>query len=297
MARALTSVVDPHDITVVVNVGDDDVIHGAHVAADLDTVAYTLAGMEGEAGWGRADDTWTVMDEMARIGVDTSFRLGDLDLANCMRRTAALRAGIPLSTITAGWCAANGVETSVVPASDDPVPTYVRIADGSWLAFQEYFVTRRHRDTVVAVEYRGADRATPAPGVLEAIVDAELVVIAPSNPPLSIWPILAIPGIRDAVAAHERVVAVSPLFSGRAVKGPAVEVMQAVGLDGGNAGIAEAYEGLITDLVIDTGDEADCADLEASGLHVHTMDTRIGDKDAAPRFGNELLRSLGHRPG
>ena len=111
MARALTSVVDPSDITVIVNVGDDDIIHGAHVAADLDTVAYTLAGMEGEAGWGRAGDTWTVMDEMARIGVDTSFRLGDLDLANCLRRTAMLRAGIPLSAITAGWCAANAVAT------------------------------------------------------------------------------------------------------------------------------------------------------------------------------------------
>lgn len=289
MARALSAVLDPGSLTVVVNVGDDDVIHGAHVAADLDTVMYTLAGVEGPHGWGRADDSWTVMDEASRLGVDTSFRLGDADLANCLIRTDLLRSGEPLSTITRRLCDAHGVVPMVTPASDDRVPTRIQIEDGSWLEFQDYFVRRHHRDRVHAVDYEGAESATPAPGVIDAIEAADLVVIAPSNPPLSVWPILAIPGIRPAVAAARRVVAVSPLFGGRALKGPAADVMDALGLAPGNAGVLEAYAGLLSDLIVDRSDVDDVRTLDAADVRVTPLDTRIGDVAAGTAFGRAFL--------
>jgi LPPG:FO 2-phospho-L-lactate transferase len=292
MARALDAALAPDALTVIVNVGDDDVIHGAHVAADLDTVVYTLAGVEGPHGWGRAGDTWRVMDEMIRLGADHAFRLGDLDLATCLQRSAMLRAGVPLSAATARLCAAHGVGPAVLPASDDPVPTRLQVEDGSWLDFQEYFVRRRHRDTVRRVLYEGVDRARPAPGVIEALRSADVVVIAPSNPPLSIWPILAIPGIRDAVAGARRVVAVSPFFGGRPLKGPAADVMAALGLPAGNPGILEAYAGLLTDLVIDQGDAAEAASLGWSGVQLITLDTRMTGPDGGAAFGHALIARL-----
>jgi LPPG:FO 2-phospho-L-lactate transferase len=296
MARALAAGLAADALTVIVNVGDDDVIHGAHVAADLDTVMYTLAGVEGPRGWGRAGDSWRVMDEMARLGADASFRLGDLDLATCLQRTAMLRAGVPLSAVTARLCAAHGVGPTVIPASDDPIPTRLQIRDGSWLDFQEYFVRRGHRDAVRRVVFEGAERARPAPGVIEALESADVVVIAPSNPPLSIWPILAVPGIRDALGAATRVVAVSPFFGGRTIKGPAAEVMVAVGLAGGNLGILEAYQGLVTDLVIDHGDAAEAATLGWSGIRIISLDTRMADPDDGAAFGRALLARLTPEP-
>ena len=296
MARALSAVLNPGSLTVVVNVGDDDFIHGAHVAADLDTVMYTLAGVEGPHGWGRADDSWTVMDEAARLGADTSFRLGDTDLANCLIRTDLLESGEPLSTITRRLCDAHGVAPTVIPASDDRVPTRIQIEDGSWLDFQEYFVRRRHRDRVRAVAYENAESATPAPGVIEAIEAADVVVIAPSNPPLSVWPILAIPGIRPAVVTARRVVAVSPLFGGRALKGPAPEIMDALGLAPGNAGVLEAYAGLISDLIIDRGDADDVRTLDAPDVRVTPLDTRIGHAAAGTAFGRTFLELVAASP-
>lgn len=221
MARALLSTVAPDRLTVVVNVGDDDYMYGAHVAADLDTVTYTLAGLEGPHGWGLAGDTFHVMDAMAARGIDTSFRLGDRDLATCLQRTEALRAGVPLSEIAANIAKSFDIGATLLPASDDSIRTTVQIADESWLSFQEYFVKRRHQDDVHDLRYLGIEKAAPAPGVVEAITSADLVVIAPSNPPLSIWPILEVPGVRQAVNASPQVVAVSPLFGGKALKGPA----------------------------------------------------------------------------
>ncbi len=275
-------------LTVVVNVGDDEEVYGVHVSADVDTVTYTVAGQEGPDGWGLAGDTFTVMGHLAALGIDTSFRLGDRDLATCLHRTEALRAGRPLSAVTAEIAVALGVGATVVPATDDRLRTRVQVAGGEWLAFQEYFVRRRHADAVVAVEYEGAAEAKPAPGVAEAIADADLVVIAPSNPPLSIWPVLGIPALREAVAAAARVVAVSPLFGGKALKGPADRVMAALGLPAGNAGVVAAYDGLLTDLVVDSGDAADMA-LAGSGLAVHVADTRIAAPEAAARFAGRLL--------
>jgi LPPG:FO 2-phospho-L-lactate transferase len=262
-------------------------MHGVHVSADIDTVVYTLAGVEGPLGWGRADDTFAVMEALDRLGVDTTFRIGDLDLATCLARTEALSSGEPLSSVTARIAASLGVDHRVLPATDDRLRTRVRSRDGEWLPFQEYFVIRGQRDEVSQVDYDGAAAAKPAPGVVEAVADADLVVIAPSNPPLSIWPILAITEIRDAVAAASRVVAVSPLFSGKALKGPADRVMSSLGLPPGTQGVLQAYRGLLGDLIIDLEDAADAG--EATGVRIHALDTRIADPKAAARLAAEVL--------
>jgi LPPG:FO 2-phospho-L-lactate transferase len=286
-ARGFAAVLGPSELTVVGNVGDDDRMHGVVVCADLDTIVYTLAGVEGPEGWGRAGDTFTVMDALQALGVDTTFRIGDGDLATCLMRTAGLAAGEPLSSITASIAHALGVEHPVIPASDDPVKTRLRAAAGGWMAFQEYFVIRRHEDEIAEVVFQGAESAAAAPGVVEAIEGADVVVIAPSNPVLSIWPILAVPDVGVAMAAARRVVAISPLFGGKALKGPADRIMASLGLRPGTAGIIEAYRGIITDLVVDLGDADDAGLVE--DVRVHVLDTRIADPERAARFSHEVL--------
>ena len=284
-ARSLRRVFDGEQLTVIGNIGDDDLIHGVHVSADLDTVVYTLAGVEGPHGWGIDGDSFTAMDQLEELGINTTFRLGDRDLATCLLRTGMLVSGDTLTTITDQIRSAFGIDTRVLPATDDPVRTRVRIADGTWLPFQEYFVERGHRDRVVEIEYAGADHAVPAPGVVEAIAAADIVVIAPSNPPLSIAPIMAVQRIRQAVTEKERVIAISPLFGGKALKGPADRVMESLGYPAGNAGVLAAYEGLISDLVIDIGDASDMQTLSTS-VRLHTTDTRLGSEDEARRFAD-----------
>jgi LPPG:FO 2-phospho-L-lactate transferase len=287
MARGLARVLGADELTVIVNVGDDDVIHGVHVSADLDTVVYTLADIEGPHGWGVADDTFTTMDRLAELGEDTTFRLGDRDLATCLARSTALGRDEPLSEITTRIRTSLGVMHTVLPVTDDRLRTRLFTVDGDWLAFQEYFVIRRHRDEIIKLEYEGAATATPAPGVLDAIAGADTVIIAPSNPPLSIHPILAVPGVRDAVAAADHVAAVSPLFGGRALKGPADRIMASLGLPPGTAGVLTAYDGLIDTLVIDDEDTADVA--LTADVAIVTTDTRIADPEAAARFATWLL--------
>ncbi len=282
-ARSIRRVFEGERLTVVGNVGDDESIHGVHVSADLDTVLYTLAGIEGPHGWGIEGDYFTVMDHLETLGIDTTFRLGDRDLATCLFRTGMLASGHTLSDITDQIRSTLGIETRILPATNEPLRTRVRIADGRWLAFQEYFVERGHRDHVVEVEYSGAEHAKPAPGVIEAITAADTVVIAPSNPPLSIGPIIAVPEIRQSLAEKERVVAISPLFGGRALKGPAERVMASLGFPPGNAGVLTAYEGLISDLVVDIGDASDSRELSTSVI-VHATDTRLDSEDGARRF-------------
>ncbi len=289
LARGLAAVLPPSALTVVVNVGDDDEIYGLHISPDLDTVAYTLAGCPGPQGWGRAGDTFRVMEHLAELGVDTRFRVGDADLATHLWRTAALRSGETLTAATRRLAAALGVQCRLLPATDDPLRTRVRLASGGWLAFQEYFVLRGYADEVAEVVFRGAGAARPAPGVLEAISAASLVVIAPSNPPLSIWPILAVPGLREAVAAAPRVIAVSPLFGGKALKGPADRVMANLGLPPGNAGVLAAYKGLLGRLVVDAGDARDLDALGGGPVRLHAADTRITEPAAAARLARELM--------
>ncbi|MBU1493967.1 MAG: 2-phospho-L-lactate transferase [Actinobacteria bacterium] len=287
LARGLAALPDLHDLTILVNVGDDEDIYGLHVSPDLDTVTYTLAGIEGPYGWGIADDTFMVMDRMAALGVDTTFRLGDADLATCLIRTSSLAGGATLSEVTHRFAAGYGLTPRLLPVTDDRLRTVVDTTTGERLSFQDYFVLRGHRDQVAALHYRGAAEAAPAPGVMSAITGADLVVIAPSNPPLSIWPILAVAGIRKAVS-DARVAAVSPLFGGRALKGPADRVMAALGLPPGNAGVLAAYEGLLDLLVVDRQDADDIA-LSTPETRVVAADTRIGDPAAAARFAAWLV--------
>jgi LPPG:FO 2-phospho-L-lactate transferase len=282
-ARSLRKVFAGERLTVIGNVGDDEMVHGVHVSADLDTVLYTLADIEGPHGWGIDGDSFIAMDQLERLGVDTTFRLGDRDLATCLFRTGMLSSGHRLSDVTEQIRSALDVDTRVLPATDDPLRTRIRIADGTWLPFQEYFVERGHRDRVVEIEYAGAEHALPAPGVVEAIGAADIVVIAPSNPPLSIEPIMAVPGIRRAIIEKDRVVAISPLFGGKALKGPADRVMESLGFPRGNAGVLAAYEGLISDLVIDMGDAADVQTLSTS-VEIHSTDTRLASEDGSHRF-------------
>lgn len=290
MAQALRHVLDPGRLTVVVNVGDDTERYGIHVAADPDTVLYTLAGVVGPHGWGRADDTYMTMESLAVMGFDTSFSLGDKDLAMCLARTDMLDRGIPLSQITANLARGLGMnDVTILPASDDAVRTFVQIEDGEWLDFQEYFVDRSHADPVTALAYHGAAAADPAPGVIEAIRSADTLVIAPSNPPLSIWPILAVDEIERAVREHKRCVAVSPLFSGAALKGPAVQVMAGVGLSSGTEGVLEAYRGLIDDLFVDESDSDDVSLGADFDVTIHTADTRLSGNDEGAAFAGHLL--------
>jgi LPPG:FO 2-phospho-L-lactate transferase len=290
LARGLAAVLRPDDLTIVVNVGDDERIYGLHVSPDIDTVLYTLAGIEGPYGWGMAEDTFTTMDRLSELGVDASFRIGDRDLATNLMRTAGLDTGETLSGITARMAAALGIGCRVIPASDERVRTTIDTAEGEHLSFQEYFVLRGHRDAVAAVHHEGAARARPAPEVIEAIEHADLVVIGPSNPPLSIWPILAVPGIREAVAAAP-VAAVSPLFGGKALKGPADRVMAAVGLPAGSEGVVAAYDGLLDLLVIDIGDADDVPALEERGIRAMATDTRIAEPGSAAAFAARLLEA------
>ncbi|MCP3976165.1 MAG: 2-phospho-L-lactate transferase [bacterium] len=295
MARGLAATVNPAELTVVVNVGDDSTIYGAHVAADLDTVSYTLAGINGPQGWGIAEDTHVVMGHLAAAGIDTTFQLGDRDLAFCLARTAFLDEGGALSDYTREATKRLGIESTILPATDDPVRTKITTVEGQVLDFQDYFVIRRHTDEVAGLEYQGVTRASPAPGVLAAIDAAEVVVIAPSNPPLSIWPTLALPNITAALRDKERVVAVSPLIDGRAIKGPLVSVMQGLGMEPTNAGIVAAYGGLLSHLVIDESDAAEQEKLAQLGVEVIVTDTRIANPDASTRLANEVLDAVGQK--
>ena len=283
---------DGWDTTVVVNTGDDDWVYGVYVAPDLDTVVYTLAEAEGPQGWGLANETWQVMESLSGFPIDTTFRLGDRDLATNLFRTMRIGEGKPLSLITEEIAAAFGLRIRLLPATDQPLRTKLRTVEGEWLDFQDYFVRRQHRDPITRVRFDGAEAARPAPGVIEAIRRARAVIIAPSNPPLSIWPILAVPGIRSALEAADTVIAVSPLFGGKALKGPAADVMDGLGLPPGNRGVAEAYRDLLSGLVVDTGDAGDVGFLSEMGLGAWTTDTRIADPAASARLAAEIMASL-----
>lgn len=287
MARGLAALADA-ELTVVVNVGDDAHNHGLHISPDLDTVLYTLAGVEGPRGWGRAGDTFALNEELGRFGVDNTFQLGDRDLALKLFRTHLLAEGATLSEVTRRSSESFGLEARLLPATDQSLKTMVRLDDG-WVSFQEYFVDRGHRDEVLELHFDGADEAKPAPGVVESIEGAGRVIIGPSNPPLSIWPILALDQIKDAIARHPSVVAVSPLIGGKTVKGPADQVMASLGLPPGNHGVAEAYDGLIDRLVIDTSDGDDAASI--AGVDVTVTDIMISDPEASTRLAAELISS------
>ena len=268
LLRGLVHVVPAPEVTAVVNTGDDEVLHGLHIAPDLDTVTYTLAGVnDNERGWGLAGETWHAMEALERLGGDAWFRLGDRDLATHLFRTDRLREGAALSEVTLEIVRALGVEVHVVPMSDDPVRTRVTLADGPEISFQEYFVRHRHALAITAVRFEGAARATPAPGVLDAIAAADRVVVCPSNPIVSIGPILAVPGLADALADRRAdVVAVSPIIAGAALKGPADRMLSELGLEATVVAVARFYREMIGTLVIDEADASLAHDVAATGV-------------------------------
>ncbi|MFM7616289.1 MAG: 2-phospho-L-lactate transferase [Actinomycetes bacterium] len=296
--RGLVRVVPPAEVTAIVNTADDEVFHGLTVCPDLDTVTYTLAGVEHpEQGWGLDGESFRTIDALTRYGADTWFRLGDLDLATHLHRSERLRAGAPLSAVTAEIAAAWDVATHIVPMTDDAVSTRITVerpgGDLEVLRMQEWFVRERTAPPVVAVEFAGAATARPAPGVLEAIAAADTIIVCPSNPIISIGPILAVPGVRDAlVARRDRVIGVSPIIAGRTVKGPADRLMGPLGIEVSCVGVAEIYAPFCSTLVIDERDAGRAADVAAAGVRPVVAETLMTDARVAAALAQHALDAV-----
>lgn len=290
----LVDVTDPAGVTAIVNVADDDVFHGLHISPDIDTVLYTLAGLvHPEQGWGRQDETFHTQEELARFGEDTWFRLGDRDLAAHIHRTRRLGEGDTLTQVVDGMRRSLGIGARVLPASDGPQQTRVRTDDG-WIAFQEYFVKRRSADVVRELRFEPA--ASPTHEVLAAIAEADAVVLAPSNPFVSIGPILALAGLRDAIHdARATVVAVSPIVGGAAIKGPAAAMLEAFGQEVSALGIAKRYAGLIDAFVIDDLDRALAPAIDALGIRATATATLMRDGATRAALARAVLATAGLR--
>jgi LPPG:FO 2-phospho-L-lactate transferase len=282
------------ELSIVANTGDDLELHGLSVSPDLDTLLYTLAGLANEqTGWGVRDETWSSAAMLAKLGAPTWFQLGDRDLGLNLWRTARLREGQRLTEVTAALATALGVAARLLPATDSPVRTELQTEDG-WLEFQEYFVHRHHAVPVTALRYRGAGTATATPEVLDAIATADLLVIAPSNPFLSIGTILAVAGIANALrAAPAKVVAVSPIVGGMALRGPADRLFETLGGEASALGVGQHYQGhfpgLVDALVIDTQDAADAAPIEDLGLEAMVTGTVMRDHADRERLARTML--------
>jgi LPPG:FO 2-phospho-L-lactate transferase len=284
---ALARAAGPEAVTVVGNVGDDLDFLGLHVSPDLDTVLYTLAGLlDEERGWGVRDESYNALQTAKTLGEETWFTLGDRDLGLHLARTRLLRSGLPLSEVMTRLAAALGVRVRILPATDDPLGTKIETADGE-IDFQEWFVGRRHADPVRGVRYEGSDDARPAPGVLEAIGEADLVVIAPSNPYVSVFPILAVSGIRDALRAR-RVAALSPLVSGKALRGPLAEMMASLGHEPTARGVAGLYGDLVDTFVVDPEDGNLAADIPGAIVCPIVM----VEPERRAEVGRKLLEAL-----
>ena len=289
--------VPPEAVCAVVNTGDDHEFYGVHVSPDLDIVTYTLADrVDPERGYGLAGDDFALLDALAQFGHETWFRLGDRDFATCLHRTLRLREGLGLAAITDEIRRALGVRARLLPMSEDPCPTFVELGEGRRAHFEEYLVRDGAPDEVTAVDLGAARRARPAPGVLEAIAGAEGVLICPSNPVVSIGPILAVPGVREALArARVPVVAISPIVGGAAVKGPAAQLLRGIGAEVSARGVAALYKGVARGFVLDERDAAQAPDVAALGLEPRVVDTLMTDSGRAARLAEaalELAREL-----
>jgi LPPG:FO 2-phospho-L-lactate transferase len=289
--RGLIAVVDPGNVSIVGNVADDIELLGLRVSPDLDSILYTLTGRsDEERGWGRADESWRALETVSELGGEDWFRLGDRDLGLHLVRTELLRGGAPLGEATARIARALGLEARLLPATDDPVRTFLETPAGTF-PFQTWFVARGHRDDVDAVHYAGAPDAVPAPGVLDALHDADVILIAPSNPYVSIGPILAVAEIRAAVEQRSvPCVAVSPLVGGRAVKGPADRMLPRLAGGTTPAHVASCYAGLVDALVLDVADAP--AEL-AHGVRPVVTHTLMTDLDAARHLAAAALDAAG----
>jgi LPPG:FO 2-phospho-L-lactate transferase len=288
-ARTLAETIEPEDLTIVGNVGDDVEILGLHVSPDLDTILYTLTGrLDEERGWGRKDETWNALEAAGELAAETWFQLGDRDIGLHLARTERLRRGEPLSVVTRELAAALGLEPVLLPATDERLRTWLETPAGD-LEFQEWFVGRQHRDEVDGVRFEGAEEARPAPGVVEAINEADLITLAPSNPFVSIGPILAVAGIHEALERRRApAVAVSPLIGGKAVRGPADRMLARLVGGTGPKQVTDCYKGLIDALVIDEAD----AD-EDAGIRTIVTRTLMSDADARRRLADAVLETAG----
>jgi LPPG:FO 2-phospho-L-lactate transferase len=286
LALGLSRVLPPEELLVIANTGDDFEHLGLSISPDIDTLTYALAGLDNPAtGWGRRDETWSFMESLAALGGETWFRLGDRDLAIHVERTRRLRAGETLSQVTADFCRRLDIGPRVLPMSDDRVRTRVR-SDEGWIDFQDYFVRRQCRPVVRELAFEGAATARPPPEAMAALRSGAVraVVICPSNPFISIEPILAISGLRAAIAAcGAPVVAVSPIIGGRAVKGPTAKMMQELGIEPAAAAVARRYGKLLQGYVVDPLDEAEVAGLDVEVTVAPTLMTSLADREALAR--------------
>ncbi len=289
LAHGIAQAVPEASLTVIVNVGDDFEWQGLYVSPDLDTVLYTLAGREGEHGWGIAGDTTVTLEALSMLGGEAWFRVGDRDLATHLRRSSLLRAGRALSEATADLVSVFGVQAELIPVTNDPHPTLI-VTDAEELAFQEYFVRRGQRDEVRGVRFPGAGVARPAPGVCEAIVDTELLLIAPSNPFVSIAPLLAVSGVRDAIEGSGALrIAVSPIVGGVAVKGPAAAMLRSMGHEVSAIGVARLLVGLADIFVLDAVDAALVPAVRELGMEPFVTNTMMPDVESRTTLAQVLL--------
>ena len=296
--RGLVQVVDPSSVTVIVNTADDVERHGLWVSPDIDSVVYTLSGMhDEERGWGLRDETWNGLAALRALGEETWFQLGDRDLATHIWRTARRREGLPLSAVTALQCAALGVGVRLLPMSDDVVTTRIVCEGFGDLHFQEYFVRKQCRPAISSIRFAGVARARPAPGVLSALAECDAVIVCPSNPVISIGPILAVPGVRAALNAVPRCVAVTPIVAGAALKGPAAEMLRAQGVEVSAAGVAGLYADFCSVMVVDRRDAAVARQVEALGLQAIVTETVMSSVADAAALASVVLRAAVGDPG
>ncbi len=290
LALGLSRLLKPGELTIAVNTGDDETFHGLHVSPDVDTVVYALAGLTNpDTGWGVASDSFRTLDTLGRLGGETWFRLGDLDLAMHLRRTELLAAGRTLTETTRAICDALGVRHPVVPMSDAPVRT-IALTEHGEMAFQEYFVRHACEPLITGVRFDSADDAPPSPALNEALANADAIVFCPSNPLVSIEPVLAVQGVRDAIErfAGPRI-AVSPIVGGRALKGPAAKMMAELGEEVSNVGIGRRYTGLVDTLIIDEGDAAEAPAVKMLGIAAHVAPTIMTTEDDKTALARDVL--------
>lgn len=288
MADGLAQILPAEDLTVIVNTGDDFDHLGLKISPDLDTVCYTLAGLANtETGWGREFESWGAFESISALGGPDWFRLGDRDLGTHLERTRRFQMGQSLSQITTDFCAAWGIGPRVLPMTDDNVPTVVHTEEGE-LAFQDYFVARHCEPKVLSFRFADIESANPAPGVIEAIKAADLILICPSNPWVSIDPILSVPGIRDEVAT-KRVVAVSPIIGGKAVKGPAAKMFIDLGITPSAQAVAQHYGSLLDGFVLDGVDDGESEFVRSLGIQTFVSDTFMKTVNDRGRLAKEIL--------
>lgn len=291
--RGLMAVVDPQNITAIVNVADDITLHGLHISPDLDTCVYTLANaINPETGWGLRDETWNAMDTLGRYGGPDWFNLGDRDLGTHLYRTHRLSEGATLAEVTAEITAAWDLGLTIIPVTNDPIETRVTVADEGNIGFQEYFVRRQHDVVAESVEFVGADAASPSPGVLDAIAGADVVVIAPSNPIVSIGPVLAVPGVQDAIASRrDACVAISPIIGGKALKGPADRLMRELGHEATVVGVTRIYAPFCSTLLVDDVDAASAPAVEDAGMHCVVRPTIMSGPEESAALAVATVRA------